>query len=172
MKRYTTDEKYMKKALHQADRARAKGEVPIGAVIVYKGKVIGRGFNERNTKKSTLKHAELTAIAQASRVMGDWRLEDCDIYVTLEPCQMCAGAIVQARMKRVVVGCMSPKSGSAGSIINILQNDAFNHQAEMVTGVLETECSSMLTEFFKDLRVRNREEKERLKAEQYEKSMQ
>lgn len=164
MKKLTVDEKYMKKALHQAKRAAAKGEVPIGCVIVYQGKIIGRGFNERNTKKCTLKHAELTAIAAASRVMGDWRLEDCDLYVTLEPCQMCAGAILQARMKRVVVGCMSPKSGSAGSIINILQNDAFNHQVEMVQGVLEDECSEALKEFFKDLRIRNKEEKERLKG--------
>ncbi len=161
MRKYTTDEKYMKKAIHQARRAAARGEVPIGCVIVYQGKIIGRGFNERNTKKSTLKHAELTAIAAASRIMGDWRLEDCDLYVTLEPCQMCAGAILQARMKRVIVGCMSPKSGSAGSILNILQNDAFNHQVEMTNGVLEAECSGLLTEFFKELRIRNKEEKAR-----------
>ena len=153
------EEKYMKEALKQAKKAAAIGEVPIGCVIVYQDKIIARGYNRRKIDKNTLSHAELNAIRKASKVMGDWRLEDCDLYVTLEPCQMCAGAIVQARMKRVYIGCMSPKSGCAGSILNLLQVDAFNHQVEIVRGVLEEECSTMLSDFFADLRIRVASEK-------------
>lgn len=160
MKKLTEDEKYMKAALSQAKRAMKLGEVPIGCVIVYDGKIIGRGCNKRNTKKTTLAHAEISAIAKASKAMGDWRLEDCDLYVTLEPCQMCAGAIIQARMRRVIMGCKSPKSGCGGTLLDILQNPSFNHQAEVTEGVLEEECSGLLTEFFKDLRVRNKLEKQ------------
>ena len=153
------DEKYMKKALLQAQRAYELGEVPIGCVIVYEGKIIGRGYNRRNTDKNTLCHAEITAIKKASKAMKDWRLEGCTMYVTLEPCQMCAGACVQARIDRVVIGCMSPKSGCAGSVINLLQMDEFNHKVEITKDVLHDECSSILTKFFEELRVRNRLEK-------------
>lgn len=155
------EEKYMKEALKQARKAAAIGEVPIGCVIVYRDKIIARGYNRRKTDKNTLSHAELNAIRKASRVMGDWRLEDCDLYVTLEPCQMCAGAIVQARMRRVYIGCMSPKSGCAGSILNLLQVDAFNHQVEIERGILEEECSRMLSDFFAELRIRVAFEKEK-----------
>ena len=148
------DEKYMKEAIRQARKAYAIGEVPIGCVIVYKDKIIGRGYNRRMADKNTLSHAELIAIRQASRKMDDWRLEECTMYVTLEPCQMCSGAIVQSRMSRVVVGCMNPKAGCAGSILNLLQMKEFNHQAELTTGVLEEECSQMMKDFFKELRSR------------------
>lgn len=150
------NEKYMKEALKQAKKAMAIGEVPIGCVIVYEGKIIARGYNKRNSKKTTLAHAELLAIQKASKALGDWRLEDCHMYVTLEPCQMCAGAIVQARMKRVVMGTMNEKAGCAGSILNILQMEEFNHQVEIETGVLEDECTKVLQEFFKGLRLRNK----------------
>jgi len=154
-----TDEKYMKEALKQAKKAYILGEVPIGCVIVYQDKIIGRGYNRRNTKKTTLAHAEITAIERASKKMGDWRLEDCTIYITLEPCQMCSGAIVQARIKRAVIGTMNPKAGCAGSILNILQMKEFNHQVEITTGVLEEECTAILQKFFKELRIRNKLEK-------------
>lgn len=155
----TTHEKYMKEALKQAKKAYALGEVPIGCVIVYKDKIIGRGYNKRNTKKTTLAHAELVAIEKASKAMEDWRLEDCDMYVTLEPCQMCSGALVQARIKRVVIGTMNPKAGCAGSILNLLQMEEFNHQVEIQSGVMESECTEILQEFFKELRKRNKLEK-------------
>ncbi len=151
--------KYMKAALRQAQKAYELGEVPIGCVIVFEGKIIGRGYNRRNTDKSTLSHAEITAIRKASRKMGDWRLEGCTLYVTLEPCQMCAGAIVQARIPEVVIGCMNPKAGCAGSILNILEMPEFNHQVNVSRGILEEECSRMLTQFFKELRIRVREER-------------
>lgn len=153
------EEKYMREALKQAEKAYKLGEVPIGCVIVYQDKIIGRGYNRRNTDKSTLSHAEITAIKKAGKVIGDWRLEECTLYVTLEPCQMCAGAIVQARIPRVVIGCMNPKAGCAGSILNLLQMPEFNHQAEVTTGVLEAECSNMLVTFFKELRGRLKAEK-------------
>jgi len=134
-------EKYMKEALKQAKKAYALGEVPIGCVIVHEGKIIGRGYNRRNTDKNTLSHAEITAIRKASKVIGDWRLEECTLYVTLEPCQMCAGAIVQARIPEVVMGCMNPKAGCAGSILNILEMPQFNHQVTVSRGILEEECN-------------------------------
>ena len=146
--------KYMKDAIRQAKKAAALGEVPIGCVIVHDGQVIGRGYNRRNTDKSTLAHAEITAIKRASKKLGDWRLEDCTLYVTLEPCQMCAGAIVQARIPEVMIGCMNPKAGCAGSIYNLLQEPAFNHQVSLFKGVLEEECSQMLKDFFRSLRTR------------------
>ena len=154
------NEQYMRQALKQAGKAYHLGEVPIGCVIVYQDKIIGRGYNKRNTKKTTLAHAELVAIEKASKAMGDWRLEDCIMYVTLEPCQMCAGAIVQARIKKVVVGTMNPKAGCAGSILNLLQMKEFNHQVELTTGVLEEECTKVLQAFFQDLRIRNKKEKQ------------
>ena len=156
---YTEDERYMKKALAQARKAYELGEVPIGCVIVYEGKIIGRGYNRRNTDKNTLCHAEITAIRKASRYMKDWRLEGCTMYVTLEPCQMCAGACVQARIDRVVIGCMSPKSGCAGSVINLLDMKEFNHQVQITKDVLGEECSGLLTDFFENLRIRNKSEK-------------
>lgn len=153
-----TDEKYMREALKQAKKAYRLGEVPIGCVIVYKDKIIGRGFNQRNSKKTTLAHAEIAAIRKASKIIGDWRLEDCTMYVTLEPCQMCSGAIVQARIKRVVIGTMNPKAGCAGSILNLLQMKEFNHQAEITGGVMEKECMTILQEFFRELRLKIRNE--------------
>lgn len=157
----TLDEKYMKEALRQAKKASAIGEVPIGCVIVYQDKIIARGYNRRNTDKSTLSHAEIRAIAKASRVLGDWRLEECTLYVTLEPCQMCSGAIVQARIPKVVIGAMNPKAGCAGSILNILEMPEFNHQVEVERGVLEEDCSLVLKDFFKGLRKRVKEEKQK-----------
>ena len=148
----TTDERFMKEAIKQAKKAYALKEVPIGCVIVYEDKIIARGYNRRNTDKNTLSHAEILAIKKASKKLGDWRLEDCTLYVTLEPCQMCAGAIVQARVSRVVIGSMNPKAGCAGSILNLLEMDAFNHQVEVERGVLNEACSEMLTTFFKELR--------------------
>jgi len=150
----TADERYMKEALRQAKKAWALEEVPIGCVIVQNEKIIARGYNRRNTDKNTLSHAELNAIRKASKVTGDWRLEDCTMYITLEPCQMCAGAIVQARVGRVVIGAMNPKAGCAGSILNLLEMPEFNHQVDVQRGILQEECSSMLTEFFKELRQR------------------
>ena len=138
--------------MKQAKKAAAIEEVPIGCVIVYENKIIGRGYNKRNLKKNTLAHAEIIAMNKASKVIGDWRLEDCTMYVTLEPCPMCAGAIVQARIPKVVIGSMNPKAGCAGSVLNVLQTDGFNHQVEVETGVLGAECSEMLSSFFRELR--------------------
>lgn len=146
------DIKYMRQAVKQAKKAWANQDVPIGCVIVYEGKVIARGYNRRNMDKTPLAHAEILAIKKAAKYLGDWRLENCTMYVTLEPCQMCAGAIVQARIPKVVIGCMNPKAGCAGSILNLLQVEQFNHQVEVVRGVLETECSAMMKDFFAWLR--------------------
>lgn len=150
----TKDEKYMKEAIKQAKKAAEAGDVPIGCVIVKDDKILARGYNKRNAKKTTLAHAELLAIEKASRKTGDWRLEECTMYITLEPCQMCAGAIVQARIPRVVVGAMNKKAGCAGSVLNLFQVEAFNHQVEFEKGILEKECSAILSDFFKDLRVK------------------
>ncbi len=149
-------EKFMKAAIREARKAEKLEEVPIGCVIVYEEKIIARGYNRRNTDKNTLAHAELLAIKKASRKLGDWRLEGCTMYVTLEPCQMCAGAIVQARMDKVVIGSMNPKAGCAGSILNLLQLSSFNHQVDLEKGILEEECSTMLTSFFRALRKNKR----------------
>lgn len=153
----TPQEKYMKAALKEARKAYLLDEVPIGCVIVQDDKIIARGYNRRNTDKNTLAHAELTAIRKASKKTGDWRLEDCTMYITLEPCQMCAGAIVQSRMKQVVIGAMNPKAGCAGSVLNLLQMPEFNHQVEIVYGVLGEECAGMLSGFFAELRKKKRE---------------
>ena len=147
------DEKYMKEAIKQAKKAAKAGDVPIGCVIVKDDQIIARGYNKRNAKKTTLAHAELLAIEKASKKLGDWRLEECTMYITLEPCQMCAGAIVQARIPRVVAGAMNKKAGCAGSILNLFQVEAFNHQVEFSHGLLEQECSGLLSEFFRNLRV-------------------
>ena len=157
-------EKYMKQAIRQAKKAYALGEVPIGCVIVCGDKIIARGYNRRNTDKNTLSHAEITAIRRASKKLGDWRLEGCTMYVTLEPCQMCAGALVQARIDRVVIGTMNPKAGCAGSVLNLLEMEGFNHKVQVTRGILEEECSKMLSDFFKELR----EEKARKKLKEKE----
>lgn len=150
------DIKYMKAALKQAEKALAIGEVPIGAVIVENGRIIGRGYNRRNTDHTTLAHAEITAIRKANKKVGDWRLEGCTLYVTLEPCQMCAGALVQSRIDRVVIGAPSFKSGCGGTLLNILQNSEFNHQVDVDTGLMQEECTQILQRFFKELRIRNK----------------
>ena len=148
----TSDESFMKQAVKQAKKAYDKLETPIGCVIVHEDKIIARGYNKRNMKKNTLAHAEILAINKASKVLGDWRLEDFTMYVTLEPCPMCAGAIVQARIPRVVIGSMNPKAGCAGSVLNLLQQDGLNHQVEVTKGVLAEECSGLMTSFFRELR--------------------
>ena len=157
------EEKFMKEAIRQAKKAYALREVPIGCVIVYEGKIIARGYNRRNTDKNTTSHAEINAIRKASKKLGDWRLEGCTLYVTLEPCQMCAGAIVQARIDKVVIGSMNPKAGCAGSVLNLLEMDGFNHQVEVERGVLEEECSTMLSGFFKELRMEKAKAKAKAK---------
>lgn len=150
---YSEDEKYMKQALAQAKKAYDINEVPIGCVIVYDNKIIARGYNKRNSIKSTLGHAEIIAIKKAAKVLGDWRLEGCTMYITLEPCPMCAGAIVQARIPHVVIGSMNPKAGCAGSVINLLDMEGFNHRVNVRYNVLNEECSNMLKDFFRELRV-------------------
>lgn len=153
------DANYMKQAISQAKIALKHGEVPIGCVIVYDGEIIGRGYNRRNTDKCTLSHAEITAIKRASKKLNDWRLEECTMYVTLEPCQMCAGAIVQARIPKVIGGATSPKAGCAGSILNILENNEFNHQVDYSYGLLADDCTALLKSFFRGLRLNSRKEK-------------
>lgn len=152
-------EKYMKEAIKQAKKAYKLGEVPIGCVIIYKGEIIGKGYNRRNIDKNTLSHAEIIAIKRASKKIGDWRLEECIMYITLEPCQMCSGAIVQSRIKEVVIGSMNPKAGCAGSILNLLQMEEFNHQVIITKGILGEECSNLLKKFFKELRIKNKEQR-------------
>ncbi|MGI6056684.1 MAG: tRNA adenosine(34) deaminase TadA [Bilifractor sp.] len=145
-------ESFMREALKEAQKAADLREVPIGCVIAKDGKIIARGYNRRNTDANTLSHAELNAIRDASRALGDWRLEGCTLYVTLEPCQMCAGAIVQSRIDEVVIGCMNPKAGCAGSVLNLMQVPAFNHQVKITKGILEKECSHLISSFFEELR--------------------
>lgn len=157
-------EGYMRQALDLAREAAECGEVPVGCVIVQGDRVVGRGRNRREEKQHTQSHAEMEAIRQANEALGSWRLDECTLYVTLEPCPMCAGAIVQARIPRVVIGCMNPKAGCAGSVLDMLHEDGFNHQAEVETGVLGEECSQMMKDFFKELR----EEGKRKKAEKTE----
>ena len=161
-------EYYMKEAIRQAKKAAAIGEVPIGCVIVYEGAIIARGYNRRKTDKNTLAHAELQAIKRASKKLGDWRLEGCTMYVTLEPCQMCAGALVQARITEVVIGCMNPKAGCGGSILNLLEMKEFNHQVKVTRGIMEETCSNLLKDFFKELRVKVKLEKQQKLQEQTE----
>ncbi|MBE5931065.1 MAG: nucleoside deaminase [Lachnospiraceae bacterium] len=146
------DVRFMKEALRQAKKAAKLSEVPIGCVLVKDGKIVARGYNRRNTDKTTLAHAEMAVIKKASKLFADWRLEDCTLYVTLEPCPMCAGAIVQARIPRVVAGCMNPKAGCAGSVLNILNTPGLNHRVKFEKGVLEEECTELLQNFFQELR--------------------
>lgn len=150
------DRKWMREAIRQAKKAAALDDVPIGCVIVYEGKIIARGYNRRMADKTVLAHAEILAIRKACRKIGDWRLEDCIMYVTLEPCPMCAGAIVQARIPTVVIGCMNPKAGCAGSVLDMLHEEGFNHQVETRIGVMQEECSQMLSDFFRRLRKRKK----------------
>lgn len=152
-----SDEKFMQAAISEAKKAGQVNEVPIGAVIVYEGEVIATGFNIREATQTTLSHAELLAIQEANEKIGSWRLEDCSLYVTLEPCPMCAGAIVQSRIKRVVFGASDPKAGCAGTLMNLLDDERFNHQVELKSGVLEAECKALLTNFFKELRRKKKE---------------
>ena len=168
MKTLTADEKFMREALREARKAYRIGETPIGCVIVrtrlYDGtllpepEIIARGHNRRNTDKCTLSHAEILAVRRASKKLGDWRLEGCTLYVTLEPCQMCAGALVQSRIDRVVIGAMNPKAGSAGSIVNLLEEPRFNHQCAVDRGVLQSECETLMKGFFKEIRARKEQE--------------
>lgn len=157
-RQYEADCYFMRQAIIQAKKAAKIGEVPIGCVIVYDNQIIGRGYNRRNTDKTTLAHAEITAIKKAGKVIKDWRLEGCTLYVTLEPCQMCAGAIVQARIPRVVMGALSDKAGCGGSVMNILENPDFNHQVKVERGVLQEKCSEILKTFFVDLRKRSKDD--------------
>ena len=156
LKQRQRDEEFMKEALRQAQKAAAIGDVPIGCVIVRGDKIIARGYNRRNADKSVLSHAEIISIKKACKKIGDWRLEDCTMYVTLEPCPMCAGAIVQARIPRIAVGCMNPKAGCAGSVLDMLHVPGFNHQSEVTEGVLEQECSKLMSDFFQSLRERKK----------------
>lgn len=152
----TEDERYMLLALEAAKKAGSMDEVPIGAVIVYEDEVIATGYNKREKLQTTLSHAEIFAIQEANEKVASWRLEDCTMYVTLEPCMMCAGAIVQSRIKRVVYGAKDPKGGCAGSLMNLLEDERFNHQVEVASGVLEDKCKSILQLFFKKLRDQQR----------------
>ena len=156
----------MREALKQAMRAYKQEEVPIGCVIVYDGEIIARAYNKRNMKRNPLAHAEILAINKAAKVLEDWRLEECTMYITLEPCQMCAGAIVQARIPKVVIGSMNPKAGCAGSVLNLLDIAKFNHQVEIVKGVMEEECTKMLQDFFKQLRQKKKDAKLAAKKEE------
>lgn len=151
-----SDERYMQEAIKEAEKAWNWDEVPIGAVIVHNGEIIAAGYNVRETSQTSLSHAELIAIAEANKKIGSWRLEECTLYVTLEPCPMCAGAIIQARIKRVVYGAADPKAGCAGTLMNLLTDARFNHQAELTSGVLEQECGDLLRNFFRELRNRKK----------------
>lgn len=145
-------EKFMKEAIKQAKKAYDKEEIPVGAVIVKDGKIIARGYNKKEEKKDTTQHAEIIAIQKASRKIGAWRLQDCEMYVTLEPCAMCTGALIQTRLKRVYIGTMDPKTGACGSVLNLLEDYKFNHKVEVETNIMQKECEKILKDFFKYLR--------------------
>ncbi|MGI8313993.1 tRNA adenosine(34) deaminase TadA [Halobacillus mangrovi] len=147
-----TDEHYMQLAIKEAKKAEAEGEVPIGAVIVFNDEIIAKGYNQRETSQLASSHAEFIAIERANQAIGSWRLEDCTLYVTLEPCPMCAGAILQSRIPRVVYGAKDPKAGCVGSLMNLLDDERFNHRAEISAGVLGETCGDLLTQFFRELR--------------------
>lgn len=158
------DEYFMGQAIEQAKKARDIGEVPIGAIIVKDGEIIATGFNRRECDKNPLAHAEILAIDRASKSLDSWRLMGTTLYVTIEPCPMCAGAIVNARIDRVVIGAMDPKMGACGSVVNLVENEKFNHRVELKSGVLETECSNIVKNFFKDLRKKKKRIKINKKA--------
>ena len=151
------EEYFMKLALKEAQKAYNELEIPVGAIIVKDGKVIARAYNEKEKKNDSTKHAEILAIQKASKKLKSWRLYDCDMYVTLEPCPMCAGAIIQARIKKLYIGTMDEKTGACGSVLNLLEDYKFNHQVEVETGLLNNECEKILKDFFKDLRKKKRE---------------
>ena len=155
---------FMREALKEAQKAYDQAEVPIGAVVVLNGEIIGRGHNLREKEQDATLHAEIKAIRQANQHLGSWRLEDCELFVTLEPCPMCSGAMILARMKKVVFGAFDPKAGTAGTFMNLLQDSRFNHQVEVEQGILEDECKEILQQFFKGLRERNKQRK--LEAQQ------
>lgn len=148
----TNQEKFMKEALKEAKKAYEKEEIPVGAIIVKDNKIIARAYNVKEEKKDTTKHAEIIAIQKASKKLESWRLTDCDIYVTLEPCSMCAGALIQSRIRKVYIGTMDKKTGACGSVLNLLKDYKFNHKVEVENGILEEECEKILKEFFKELR--------------------
>ena len=164
------EEKYMREALRQAKKALEIGEVPIGCVIVWQGKIIGRGYNRRMTDRTALAHAEIAAIRKANRAVGDWRLDDCEMYVTLEPCPMCAGAIVQSRIASVYIGAMNPKAGCAGSILNLLEEERFNHRCHVERGLLAEPCADLLKSFFRELRLKDKTTGEKDRKERNEDS--
>ncbi|KMY55933.1 adenosine deaminase [Bacillus sp. FJAT-27231] len=159
------DEFYMKLAIEEAKKAESLGEVPIGAVVVLNGEVIASAYNLRETTQNAITHAELLAIEKACQKVGSWRLEEAELYVTLEPCPMCSGAIILSRIERVIYGAKDPKAGCAGTLMNLLEDSRFNHQSEVVSGVLEEECSNMLSNFFRELRKKKKEEKKRRKEQ-------
>jgi len=152
------NEWFMLQALKEAYKSRSKDESPVGAVIVKDGKIIARGHNEKELKNDSTRHAEMTAIKKASKKLDSWRLNDCDMYVTLEPCTMCAGAIIQARLRRLYIGTPDPKAGAVGSVLDVLKIDKFNHKVEVIYGILEDQCSQVLKDFFKDLRAKKRKD--------------
>ncbi|MEH7181376.1 tRNA adenosine(34) deaminase TadA [Neobacillus vireti] len=156
-----SDEYYMKEAIKEAKKAEALAEVPIGAIIVVDGRIISRAHNLRESNQSAVAHAELLAIEHACKETGSWRLENSTLFVTLEPCAMCSGAIILSRIERVVYGAADPKGGCAGTFMNLLQDERFNHQSEVTSGVLEAECGRLLTDFFRQLRERRKQAKKR-----------
>lgn len=146
------EEKFMREAIKQAKKAASIGETPVGAVIVQDGKIIARGYNKRETKKNALMHAEIIAINKACKKLGGWRLPRCDMYITLEPCPMCSGAIINSRIDNVYFGAYDKKSGCAGSTVNLFENGMFNHSVNIVGGIMENECAQILSSFFRELR--------------------
>ena len=150
-------EYFMRYALKEAYKAYEKDEAPVGAVIVLDGEIIARGHNEREKKNDPTLHAEMTAIRKAAKKLGSWRLDNCEMYVTLEPCTMCAGAILQARIKKLFIGAMDPKAGAAGSVIDVMHVEKFNHEVDVIYGILQEECSLILKKFFKELRERKKQ---------------
>lgn len=160
-----TDEKFMRLAIAEAEKAGAVNEVPIGAVIVLNGEVIASAYNLRETEQNAVAHAELLAIEKACKKLGTWRLEEAELYVTLEPCPMCSGAIILSRIKRVVYGAADPKAGCAGTLMNLLEDERFNHQSEVIAGVLKEECGQLLSTFFRQIRERQKAKKARQKLE-------
>ena len=153
-------EKFMKEALKEAKKAYEKLEIPVGCVIVKDGKIIARGHNLKETKKDTTEHAEIIAIQKASKKLDSWRLLDCEMYVTLEPCSMCAGAIINSRIKKIYIGTMDEKTGAAGSVLNLFKDYTFNHNVEVETGIMKEDCEKILKDFFKELRKIKKEAKE------------